>query len=115
MSKQSSGINQITCVCLMLNSNSTPDTHETPHIAHKMGSGDHGSSVLKSGLAICRLKGQYFAVLPEVMPILQPSSKFVRYTRHFADASLLAEFLHESPANYGVRAISGLVLRKTRK
>ena len=115
MSEQSSGINQIIHVCLVLRSNSTSDTHETPHIAHKMGSGDHGSSVLKSCLAICRLKGPYFAVFPEVTPILQPASKFVRYMRHFADASLLAEFLHESPANYGVRAIPGLVPRKPRK
>ena len=115
MSEQSSGINQITFVCLMLHSNSTSDAHETPHIAHKMGSEGHGSSVLKSGFAICRLKGPYFAVFPEVTPILQPRSNFVRYTQYFVDASLLAKFLHESPANYGVRAIPGLVPRKPRK
>ena len=115
MSEQSSGINQIIYVCFMLRSNSTSDTHETPHIAHKMGSGNRGSSFLKSGFATRRLKGPYFAVFPEVTPRRQPRSNFVRYTRHFADASLLAEFLHESPANYGVRAIPGLVLRKPRK
>ena len=99
----------------MLHSNSTSDAHETPHIAHKMGSRDDGSSVLKSGLAICRLRGPYFAVFPEVTPLLQPRSNFVRYTRYFADANILAEFLHESPVNYGVRAIPGLVPRKPRK
>jgi hypothetical protein len=99
----------------MCKSNNTSDAHETPHIAHKMGAGDHGSSVLKSGLAICRLKGSYFAVFPEVTPILQPGSNFARYTRYFADASIRAEFLHESPANYGVRALPGLVPRKPRK
>ena len=102
-------------VHIILRSSRPSVAHEAPHIAHKMGSRDDGSSVLKSGLAIYRLRGPYFAVFPEVTPILQPSSKFVRYTRHFADASLLTEFLHESPANYGVRAIPGLVPRKPRK
>jgi len=61
-------------VHLILRSSRPSVAHEAPHIAHKMGSGGRGFSILKSGLALVQLK-----------------------MRCFVHASLFAKFLNKLP------------------
>ena len=65
-------------VHLIFHSSRTSVAQEAPQIAHKMGSGGRGFSILKSCLALFQLK-----------------------LRCFVHASLLAKFLNESPCGGG--------------